>query len=61
MKQKRVKAEFTITDLSKGLSMSDIQNAALSLFSTPMRFPKESAKFMTLEEFILDKGEEDER
>ena len=58
MKQKRVKAEFTIPDLSKGLSMSDIQRAALSLFSTPMRLPKESAKFMTLEEFILDKGEE---
>ena len=60
MKQKRVKAEFTITDLSKGLSISDIQRATLSLFSTPMRFPKESVKFMTLEEFILDKGKEDE-
>ena len=59
--EKKIKAEFTITDLSKGLSVSDIQNAALSLFSTPMRLPKESVKFMTLEEFILDKGKEDER
>lgn len=58
MKQKRVKAEFTITDLSKELSIGDVQRAALSLFSTPMRLPKESAKFMTLEEFILDKEEE---
>ena len=59
--EKRTKAEFTLTDLSKGLSISDIQNAAFSLFSTPMRFPKESLRFMTLEEFILDKGKEDER
>ena len=59
--EKKIKAEFTITDLSKGLSISDVQRATLSLFSSPMRFPKESAKFMTLEEFILDKGEENER
>ena len=59
--EKKIEAEFTITDLSKGLSISDIQNAAFSLFSTPMRFPKESAKFMTLEEFILDQEEKDER
>jgi hypothetical protein len=59
--EKKIKAEFIITDLSKGLSISDVQRAALSLFSSPMRFPKESLKFMTIEEFILDKGEEDER
>lgn len=58
--EKKIKAEFIITDLSKGLSISDIQNAAFSLFSTPMRFPRESVKFMTLEEFILDKEEKDE-
>ena len=56
--EKITKAEFIITDLSKGLSISDIQKAAFSLFSTPMRFPEESVKFMTLEEFILDKGKE---
>ena len=59
--EKKIKAEFIITDLSKGLSISDIQKAAFSLFSTPMRFPKESVKFMTLEEFILDQEEKDER
>lgn len=58
--EKRIKAEFIITDLSKGFSISDIQSAAFSLFPTPMRFPKESVQFMTLEEFILDKGEKDE-
>lgn len=58
--EKKIKAEFIITGLSKGLSISDIQSAVFSLFSTPMRFPKESVKFMTLEEFILDKGEKDE-
>ena len=56
--EKRTKAKFIITDLSKGLSISDIQNAAFSLFPTPIRLPKEDVKFMTLEEFILDKGEE---
>lgn len=60
MKNDKVRAKFTLTDISGGLSISDIQNAAFSLFSTPIRFPKESAKFMTLEEFILDKGKEDE-
>ena len=59
--EKKIKAKFIITDLSKGLSISDIQNAAFSLFSTPMRFPEESVKFMTLEEFILDQKEKDER
>ena len=59
--EKKIKAEFIITDLSKGLSISDIQKAAFSLFSTPMRFPEESVKFMTLEEFILDQEEKDER
>jgi hypothetical protein len=61
MKNNKVRAKFTLTDISEGLSISDVQRAALSLFSTPMRFPKESIKFMTLEEFILDKGKENER
>ena len=45
--------EFKITNLSKGLSISDVQRATLTLFSTPMKFPEDSPKFMTLEEFIL--------
>ena len=45
--------EFKITDLSKGLSVLDIQRATLTLFSTPIKFPEERPKFMTLEEFIL--------
>lgn len=53
--EKRTKAEFIITDLSKGLSIKDVQNAVLRLFTTPIRFPKEPPKFMTLEEFILDR------
>ena len=48
--EKRAKAKFIITGLSKDLSISDIQNAAFSLFSTPIRFPREGAKFMTLED-----------
>ena len=60
MEQKKVKAEFTITDLSKGLSIEEVQNAALSLFSTPIRFPKDSPRYMTLEEFILDEGDKNE-
>jgi hypothetical protein len=60
MEKKKIKAEFTITDLSKGLSVEEIQNLALSLFSTPMRFPKDSPKMMTLEEFILDEGDKNE-
>ena len=52
--------EFKITDKSKGLSVEDIQNKALSLFSTPIRFPKNSPRYMTLEEFILDGGNENE-
>ena len=48
-------AEFKLTDISKGLSIKDIQNAVFSLFTTPLRLPKESPKEMTLEEFILEK------
>ena len=51
--------EFKITDLSKKMSISEIQNLTLSFFSTPMKIPKESAKFMTLEEFIVEEGNEE--
>lgn len=57
----KVKCEFKLTDLSKGLSIKDLQNAALRLFTTPIKFPKEGPKFMTLEEFILDREYKDER
>ncbi len=49
--------EFRLTDVSKSLSVRDLQNATLALFSTPMRFPKESPEFMTLEEFIYGRQE----
>ena len=52
-------AEFVITDLSKGLSIEEVQNAAFSLFTTPMKLPKESPKRMTIEEFILGKSSEE--
>lgn len=61
MDNDKCRAEFKLTDISKGLSIEDVQNAALSLFTTPMKIPKEGPKFMTLEEFILDKGRENER
>lgn len=53
--------EFKITDLSKGLSMRDIQNAALSLFSTPVKFSEEEYETKTLEEFILGENINNER
>ena len=56
--EKKIKAEFIITDLSKGLSISDVQKAALSLFSSPMVLPKDSPKIMTLEEFIKEAKDE---
>ena len=55
MEEERVRANFEITDLSKGLSMEDIQNANFTLFSTPMSFPENEVEAMTLEEFILGK------
>ena len=48
-------AEFKLTDISKGLSIKDVQNAVFSLFTTPLRFPKEGPKFMSLEEFIIER------
>ena len=48
-------AELKLTDISRGLSMKNIQNAVFSLFPTPLRFPKESPKKMTLEEFIIER------
>lgn len=60
MKSNKVRAKLTLTDISEGLLMSDIQRVAFSLFATPMRFPKESPKYMTIEEFIIGKGREDE-
>ena len=50
----KVKCEFELTDLSKGLSVKDIQSKALQLFITPLVFPKGSLEFRTLEEFILN-------
>ena len=41
-----------LTDLSK-VSVEDIQKASLCLFGSPMRLPKESPQYMTIEEFIL--------
>lgn len=54
----REKCEFIITDLSKGLSVEDVQNAALSMFSTPVLFSEEENKAETVEEFILGKTNE---
>ena len=63
MKNNKVRAKFTLTDISDGLSISDVQRVALSLFTSPVRFPKESPKYMTIEEieeFMIGKGREDE-
>lgn len=60
MKNNKVRAKFTLTDISEGLSISDVQRVALSLFTSPVRLPKESPKYMTIEEFIIGKGREDE-
>ena len=54
MKRDKCTCEFTITDLSKRLSVSEVQNATLSLFGIPMRIPEENSKSTTLEEFILE-------
>ena len=45
--------EFTITDLSKGLSAEEVQNAVFSMFTTPIKFPPDACRAMTLEEFVL--------
>ena len=46
-------AEFKLTDISKGLSIEDIQHACFTLFPTPIKLPQDECKEMTLEEFIL--------
>ena len=63
MKNNKVRAKFTLTGISDGLSISDVQKVALSLFTSPVRLPKESPKYMTIEEieeFMIGKGREDE-
>ena len=50
---KEIKCEFTLTDRSEGLSMKDIQTAVFTLFPTPIRFPENDLKRMTLEQFII--------
>ena len=50
-----MKVTFELTDISKGLSIKNIQSAVFSVFTIPLRLPKESPKFMSLEEFILEK------
>ena len=55
----KVKCEFILTDRSEGLSMKDMESACFSMFPTPIRFPENSLKFMSLEEFILNKGYND--
>lgn len=53
----KVEVTFELTDISKGLSVSDIQRATLRLFTTPISFPTNSPKVMTLEEVILESRE----
>ena len=48
-------AQFKLTDISKGLSIKDVQNAVFSVFTAPLRLPKEGPRFMSLEEFIMNK------
>lgn len=45
--------EYKITDLSKELSVGDIQNAVLSMFVTPIKLPPKACEAKTLEEFVL--------
>lgn len=45
--------KFELTDISKGLSMSDIERACFTLFTTPLNVPSDRPEIMTLEEFIL--------
>ena len=52
-KKDKCRVEFKLTDISKGLSIEDIQHACFSLFPTPVKLPKDSPKPMTLEEFII--------
>ena len=49
-----VRCEFKLTDVSKGLSKKEVKNAVFTIFSLPMRYPKSSPKFMSLEEFIKE-------
>ena len=51
--KEKVMCEFTLTDRSEGLSMKDLQKAAFTLFPTPVRFPENDLKRMTLEQFII--------
>ena len=50
---------YKITDLSKKMSIKDVQNAVFSLFSTPIQFSEKENEATTSEEFIL--GELNER
>ena len=45
--------KFKLTDISKGLSMNDIERACFTLFTTPINVPSDRPEIMTLEEFIL--------
>ena len=58
MDENKCWVEFNLTDMSKGLSVEDVQRAMLTLFPTPVALPKESPKIMTLEEFIKESKDE---
>lgn len=49
--------KFELTDISKGLSINDIQRACFTLFTTPMNIPSDKPEVMTLEEFIVKENE----